>query len=201
MLRSVAWNYREGGVRQVVARAAGRASQLVYRAYSIDLYRCTELVQGGDLPAGTSVREIDFRELVQGAHFKALAYPDAIRHRFDAGERCFAVYIDDRFAHASWLTLGYLPIDRGIPDVVDDAMAGVYDCYTHPSFRGRGCLKHALRSICEQASAAGLTRAVAAIDPGNRASIAGFEKVGFSRIGPLRYAKVLGRVRYEHPAI
>jgi GNAT superfamily N-acetyltransferase len=201
MLRSLAWNYREGGASQVIGRAAGRASQLVYRSFAIDLYQSTRLDFPEDLPENMTIHEATQDDLLQGGHFKAVGFPDVTRRRFEEGFRCVAVYVDGKLAHASWLTIGRLPIDRGIPDIVGDGLGGAYDCFTFPNFRGRGCLTHAIRHLCNRAGEEGLTRVAAAIHPGNRASIAGFERLGFRRIGEYRYVSILGRAQTTHPAV
>jgi GNAT superfamily N-acetyltransferase len=201
MLRSVVWNFREGGASQVISRAVGRAGQLVYRSFAIDLYQSTRLDFREDLPENMTIREATQEDLVQGGHFKAVGFPEVTRRRFDEGFRCIAVYVDGNLAHASWLTIGRLPIDRGIQDLVADGIGGAYDCLTFPAYRGRGCLTHAIRSLCNRAGAEGLTRVIAAIHPGNRASIAGFERLGFRRIGQYKYVRVFGRTQTTHPAV
>ncbi|CAN5833888.1 GNAT family N-acetyltransferase [soil metagenome] len=59
------------------------------------------------------------------------------------------------------------------PDVVE------YAIYVHQHFRGRGVGTEMNRAAVELARAAGLARVWLSVEPGNRAAVRSYEKVGF----------------------
>ena len=171
----------------------------MHRRIDLEAYLSRGLNRIIETPPGMRVTLLSFRQLVEAGHRKTIDYPEKIRRRFDEGHRCIGVYCESELAHVAWLTVGSLPIDDGVPSVFADKLGGAFDGFTEPEFRGRGCLTLAVQEICMEAQRAGLTRVLAAIHPGNAASRHVHEKLGFTRIGPIQYSRVMWRERFEFP--
>lgn len=200
--RSVVYNLRAGGPRQLAVRALGRAGRVFSRSYDAIVYRLDDLDVPEPVPGeGAELRELDWPGLLDGEYFKAVHFPDLIRRRFDDGERCVGVFFEGRLGHVSWMTRGRLQIDRGIPVVPVVGGVGIYDMFTLPDFRGRGAQTHALQALCRMARGDGADRAVALVREGNAPSRHVFRKCGFAEIGDLRYRRRLWIERLDHPPL
>lgn len=201
LVRSTAYHWRHGGGASVLAGFGRTVRSSVYRTYDAVAYLADDLNMPPDPPSGIEVRLVAFHDLIEGGHFKALAYPELIRARFSDGHRCVGVYCEGTLAHVSWLTVGRLPIDPGIPDIVADGLGGAVDAYTIPEFRGRRCATYALQERCTEAYRLGLSRVLGAIHPGNRVNRHVFEKLGFRSVGEIHYRRILWTERFDHPLV
>lgn len=151
------------------------------------------------LPDGVRVTTVDFPALVEGEYFKALQEPDVVKARYEKGHKCIAVYVHDQLAHVVWLTVGHLPIDTGVPDLVLDGIGGAFDGFTRPDLRGHRALNHAVAYMRVIASEIGLTRVLGVIQPDNAASLHIFNKLGFDVIGDVVYRRTLGFETFTYP--
>lgn len=165
----------------------------------MEAYISRDLHQIVEVPQDMRVATLSFDQLIAAGHQKTVNYPEIIKRRFLDGHICIGVYCGEELAHVAWLTVGSLPIDLGVPTISSKGLGGAFDGYTKPEFRGRGCLTLAVQSICLEAQRAGLTRVLAAIHPDNAASLHVHEKLGFGRVGTIRYSRVLWRERFEFP--
>lgn len=140
-------------------------------------------------------------DLLAAEYFKVVDSPDEMERRFRRGETCLGLYFDDNLAHVSWMSPGYLSIDRGIERVPIAGAVGIYDMFTLPEFRGRGAQTAALSGLANRAYQAGYRVAVAGIYEKNGASRHVFEKVGFEEVGTLAYRRILWREQTRLPEL
>jgi GNAT superfamily N-acetyltransferase len=201
LVRSTAYRWRHGGTASVLAGFGRTVRSSVYRTFDAVAYLADDLNMPPNTPAGITVGHLTYDDLIQGRHFKTLAYPELIRTRFDEGHLCIGVYCDGSLAHVAWLSLGRVPIDTGIPEIVAEGLGGVFDGFTLPEFRGRGCLTFAVQEMCTEGFRLGLTRVLAVIHADNGASRHVHEKLGFRYIGEIRYRRILWTEHFDHPLV
>ncbi len=190
VIRSVNYNYRNGGLRQIGERVVSRFTQLFIDRTDYLIYQKTPgYVFGG---AALSIRreELTFEELVELRYFKALYYPEAIRGRFLAGERCHGFFVDDMLANIAWSTRGVLNVDPHLSIECADGV-GIYDCWTMAEFRGRGIYPETLRMLLTRFGEEDYGNVLIAVDPDNIRSIKGIERAGFL---PLKRVKTTVRL-------
>ncbi len=191
---------REAGPGPTANKVLRRLKRTVYRYEYLRLVRASDLTPAPEpLPHNLRVEMVDFDALEEGRYFKAIETPAEVRARFARGYKCIAVYVGDELAHVSWLTVGHLPIDPGIPDLVGDGIGGAFDVFTRRDLRGNRCLSHALGHMKVAARELGLTRLLAVIHPDNAPSLHVFGKMGFEVIGDVEYRRVLFSESFDHP--
>ncbi|MEX1258874.1 MAG: GNAT family N-acetyltransferase [Gemmatimonadota bacterium] len=193
-IRALRYNLEHGGVGVVLRKVAGRLVALFYRAEAWLLFEMDlESPAAPELAPGTELRTMTMEDLLLHHFFKAVHYPDDLRARFADGDLCLGIFMDGSLAHVAWMASHRLPLDPGLPVFAAAGAAGIYDMFTLPGFRRRGCQALALREILRRAEARGLTRAVAVVHPANRPSISAFEKCGFRAPRRLEYRRTLWR--------
>ena len=120
--------------------------------------------------------ELTFEELVELRYFKALYYPEGIRGRFQAGERCHGFFLEDKLANIAWSTRDVLKVDPHLSIECADGV-GIYDCWTMAEFRGRGIYPEPLRMLLDMFEGEGYKNVLIALDPDNIRSIKGIRAV------------------------
>jgi len=196
VLRSLQYNLRHGGFRVVASKAIRRVGRFFYRKEEwLLLERSVEPCTAVDPSSQAQLAELTLEQLRDHGFFKALHYPEDLARRLDVGDLCLGVFFDGRLAHVAWMARHRLPLDPGLPDFGAPDSVGIYDMFTLPEFRRRGCQRLAIEEFLRRASRAGLPRAVTIVDPGNAASLAAFHRSGFHVAGTLVFRRVLGRER------
>lgn len=197
IIRSVHYNYRNGGLGQIGERIVARVTRLFIERTDYLIYQTTPgRLSGSPEPLSSSPalalrrEEVSFEALVELRYFKALYYPEAIRGRFLAGERCHGFFLDDQLTNVAWSTRGILNVDPQLSIECADGV-GIYDCWTMAEFRGRGIYPESLRMLLAQFGEEGYSNVLIAVDPDNIRSIKGIERVGFS---PLKRVKTTVRL-------
>jgi GNAT superfamily N-acetyltransferase len=121
----------------------------------------------------------------QMMHYTASGEPSGdpyIDLRLSPLRECYAIRIDGRVAHVSWVHLrAHLPRRCGFLDapVIGDAA-------TRPDARGRGLFAVVLRQIASDLAARGVPAVQGLVRPDNSASIRSFEHAGFTRLARIR---------------
>jgi GNAT superfamily N-acetyltransferase len=182
LYRSLAYNFRQGGGRQLLRKGLWRARQWIESEASWLLYRSRPVVDAPEING----RPLDFDELKRLGYFKALAFPEMIRSRL-AKCTCYGFFVNTELATVAWTWEGYLELEPGLGIPVDGI--AIFDCWTIPKFRGRGIYTASLMRL---AALAGERGATIAVDPGNIPSIRGIERAGFEPYLALRRRRRLG---------
>ncbi len=126
--RPIEHNYGGGGVRKVFRKVFSRLqewlwSESTWLIYKIDVER----------------RQIGLDSLLELKHFKAVAFPEIIQTRLDAGARCNAFFVGSELVNIAWTTVGYLELEPGLC-IRETGCAGIYDCYALPGLSIQGHL-------------------------------------------------------------
>jgi hypothetical protein len=185
-------NYREGGIRQVCRKVVSRLQHWLWSEASWLIYK----IDVADYCFKTAMpldrRQLGFDSLRELNYFKAAAFPEIIRTRLDAGARCNAFFVDTKLVNIAWTTMGYLEVEPGVC-IAEAGCVGIYDCYTLPEHRSKGIYTGTLIQLVGEIALEGATRALIAVDPGNRASIKGIERAGFQPLYQLTRLCRFGR--------
>lgn len=190
VIRSVNYNYRNGGLRQIGERIISRFTQLFIDRTDYLIYQRTPGQPSGGAALALRRDELTFEELVELRYFKALYYPEGIRGRFQAGERCHGFFLEDKLANIAWSTRDVLKVDPHLSIECADGV-GIYDCWTMAEFRGRGIYPETLRMLLAMFEGEGYRNVLIAVDPDNIRSIKGIERAGFL---PLKRVKTTVRL-------
>jgi hypothetical protein len=192
--RHLAYNYREGGLRQIVNKVGYRFRSAAWSESSWLVYRI-------DLPGYRrqprfclSRSDLDFDTLRNHGYVKALAFPEMIRNRIARGGRCVGFFWEGGLANLAWVTRNHLELEEGLSLEEPDSV-GIFDCLTFPQYRSRGFYTESLIQLAQEARMEGLARAVIAVDPGNMPSIKGIERAGFEPVFQLSRERRLGTRR------
>ncbi len=190
--RHIEYNYGEGGLRQVLRKVFlhlggwlwSESTWLIYKIDVADYHR--------ELAARLDRRQVGFDSLLELRYFKAVAFPEIIQMRLDAGARCHAFFIGSELVNLAWTTVGYLELEPGL-HIREAGCAGIYDCYTLPDHRSKGIYTGSLIQLIGVFAEEGVARVLIAVDPGNRPSIKGIEKAGFQPFYQLTRRRRFGK--------
>ena len=197
--RHFAYNFREGGVRQILRKISWRVRQRLWSNDSWLVYDCDLSSFRGEpkLPLTSSV--LDFETLVKLGYFKASAFPELIKKRFDAGALCRGFFLEGEFANIGWTLRDTLEVESGV-NVGRSGCGSIYDCFTFAEHRGKGIYTDALIRMLNDLRAEGARTALIAVDPANLPSIRAIEKVGFQPLYRLTRRRRFGRQSLEEQA-
>ena len=108
--------------------------------------------------------------------------------RLHHGDRCYAVWLDGRLAHYSWVQRsGSHPItEAGISVPVADGEFWIYDCRTVEWARGKGIYPAILEQVVNEHFEAGYCRAWIYTSRENIPSQRGILRAGFGQVATLR---------------
>lgn len=177
--RHVQINYRAGGIRLVGSRFLSRVRRFVRDRESWLIYA------GQDGTVAPEVRMLSFQDLVLLRYFRAISFPEAVR---DRPATAYGIVIDGKLASLAWYRRDALELDWQTRIA---APAGIEDCWTDPTFRGRGLYPRLLRHLLS------FGPAFISVDPGNISSIRGIERAGFLLIKECRKSVRFGKVDIE----
>lgn len=192
VIRSVNYNYNNGGLRQIGERIVSRVTRLFIDRTDYLIYQRTPGQPSGGAALALRRDELTFEELVALRYFKALYYPEGIRGRFQTGERCHGFFLDDKLANIAWSTRGALNVDPHLSIECADGV-GIYDCWTMAEFRGRGIYPETLRMLLALFEEEEYGNVLIAVDPDNIRSIKGIERAGFLPLKRVRTTVRLGK--------
>jgi len=193
--RHIEYNYREGGVGQILDKVLYRIRRPLWSGDEWLVYRLSlaDLPQGATLPLETSL--LGFEDLRAHSYFKVLAFPEGIRKRLQSGASCHGFFLNGELVNFAWSSTGYLEIESGVR-VVEDGCAGIFDCYTLPAYRSKGIYTNSLLIAARLLRDGGATFALIGVDPVNLASIKGIERAGFRP-----YCRVIRRLRFGRQSL
>lgn len=188
--RHVAYNLRQGGLRQVAGKAAWRARQWAWSESPWLVYHLDTSSPGREPALPLTERLLGFEDLLNLGYYKAMSFPEAVRRRLESGAVCRGFFTGSELANVAWTSRGYLEIEPGLI-LRDPSCAAVFDCYTLPEHRLKGIYTDTLIRMIRAARDDGARRVLIAVDPQNRASIRAIERAGFKP-----YRRILNRCRF-----
>lgn len=110
--------------------------------------------------------------------------------RWETGHVCYAVWVDGKLAHYSWVSFQ----DTYIGEVhtwlrLAASEAYIYDCYTDAAYRGLGIFPAVLTYAQAQLFQQGIHRIWIAVEPENRSSLKPIMRAGFRLVGEAGYRR------------
>jgi RimJ/RimL family protein N-acetyltransferase len=193
--RHIDYNYREGGLRQILYKVVCRVRRPLWTESNWLVYRCDLAGYLAQSRLPLIRRELGLESLLKYEYYKAEAFPEAVHARLNSGSRCHGFFLEDRLVNVGWTSKGMLELEAGLTlSEVDHVYnyVGVYDCYTVPEYRSRGIYRDALTQLLGMIRDEGGQVALIAVDPENHASIKGIERAGFTPLYCLRRRRRLG---------
>ena len=176
--RKLAYHFREGGLRGVARRLVSYPRQ---RGWSDSEWLVYERVLTEDLAVASEAlvrRELSFNELKAFGYDKAIAFPEAIKRRFQDHNVCHGFYVEGQLTTLGWSSPDYLELDQDLRFPCPGTV-GLFDFTTYERFRSRGYYTNALLQLFVAMRKIGFGTACIAVDPGNLPSIKGIERAGF----------------------
>jgi CelD/BcsL family acetyltransferase involved in cellulose biosynthesis/GNAT superfamily N-acetyltransferase len=166
------------GVWATATVAGARVLAPVVTHVATDMFACGLPIVEPETPPDLRI------ELLLPRDFDALADTgrydrSTIVHTHYRGARCYVALSGSAIAAYVWITVGKtveVP-ELGGSIELGPKQAYLFDCYTLPSFRGRGLYPLLLRKAMSRAT--GCTKAFIVSEQGNAASKRGIEKAGF----------------------
>jgi RimJ/RimL family protein N-acetyltransferase len=191
--RSVAYNYREGGVSQLLRKLAHRFKNWMWSEANWLVYTVDPRVYPGAPRLQLERREVGVDQLRQHGYFKAIAFPEFAHRRLADGEHCHGFFIGEDLVNIAWTTDDKLVLESRTWVIDRKGCVGIYDCYTMPAHRSKGIYTDALIRLVLLAREQGATTALIAVDPTNQPSIRAIERSGFVPWGRLTRRRRAGR--------
>lgn len=190
--RHVAYNYREGGVSQVIYKVGWRARQWLWSGNSWLVYQWDLKMfrKNPALPLTSS--SLDLESLQRLGYFKASAFPEGLQDRLDSGAVCWGFFLDGELVNIGWALRDCLEIEPGMC-IFRERCVSIYDCFTLPEHRSKGIYTDALIRMLGNIQDEGAESALIAVDPDNVPSIKAIEKAGFQPLYQLTRKRRFGR--------
>jgi hypothetical protein len=196
LLRSLAHNYKEGGIPLLFSKVVGKLLGGIWSSDEWLVYEQRPITPPDHSSFKTEHRLLRFEDLVALQYAKALAFPENIRRRYARGDSCHGFFVSGQLATLGWSGANYMELN--IDETLDCPTAwGLFDFITIPAFQSRGYYTDALRQLAWLAHESGFSSLWIAVHPANIPSIKGIERAGFRAAIRLRKRRVLGILRIE----
>jgi RimJ/RimL family protein N-acetyltransferase len=179
--RHFSYNYRDGGLRQVLSKLVGRIRSSVWSETNWLIYEVQTATYQSDLRLSLTSEELDLKRMQELGYFKALAFPERTAARLERGDKAYGFFLDGAFVNVTWTSFDKLAIEDGVA-IERPGSGALVDSVTFPSFRGRGIYPEVLAILTNEFKSAGIESIILAVDPGNERSIKGIEKAGYKPI-------------------
>ena len=147
--------------------------------------------EGIDSGGKLECRALTYTDLINAKYFKALAFPEEIRSRFDENNVCHGFYFEEDLATIGWSSNDRLDLDHGVTFSCPGAV-GLFDFVTLPYFRSRGLYTNALRYLVAAIHARGPRCVYIAVHPNNLPSLKGIEGAGFLPFLAIKRRRIFG---------
>ncbi len=190
--RHIAYNLREGGLRQVALKVVSKTIHYVWSQDVWLIYYSEGQSSAGPTTVSLKHRRLSLDELQHFEYYKAVSFPEMVKKRLDKGATCHGFFLDNDLAHIAWTTRAYLELEAGL-DIPDPRCVGIFDCFTPPAHRGKGIYPTVLTRLLSDDSPERAESYLIAVDPGNLPSIKGIERAGFTPLYELKRTRRLGR--------
>jgi RimJ/RimL family protein N-acetyltransferase len=195
-LRSLRYHVHNGGYGAALSRAVVKIGSFAWSVQEWTLLRVRlEDVVAPRTQSTVEIRHLCMDDLLNHRFFKAQFYPEDMVSRFDSGALCIGAMVQGKLAHVAWMSKGELIVDYGLPTLTLPGGVGIFDMYTLPEFRRRGCQSAALWEICQLGRSGNLEYASAIVHRDNLPSQRVFSSMGFTEAGKLLCRRVFGKAR------
>lgn len=201
----------EENIREIPARSgsAGRKSfgrlvksgfkilgRYFYRSFPVVLME-KRLREEPSPPTILAWREAGPDDLVLLGEFLPTGKIRLFRKRFQNREYCLVGLEAGKIAHYFWLTVGESYLDREMDYRIDlrPDKGYLYDAYTRPAFRGRGCYQEAFQEAGRFLRNRGREILLVIISGGNEPARAAALRAGFRPAAVILHRRILARKR------
>jgi RimJ/RimL family protein N-acetyltransferase len=119
--------------------------------------------------------------------------PQTIKRRWEAGDRCYAVFEDMRAVYMNWVHLGTCFV-RGLGYYHKSPQnhAYVYGVFCHPLARGRGIYTNALRLVADDLFQGGISEIVQLVEAENKIVSGTLPRLGYIKVKEITNTRFLG---------
>jgi RimJ/RimL family protein N-acetyltransferase len=119
--------------------------------------------------------------------------PQMIRRRWEAGDRCYAVFEDLRAVYMHWVHLGTCFV-RGLDYYHKSPQnhAYVYGGFCHPLARGRGIFTNALRLVADDLFQGGISEIIVLVETKNQIVLGTLPRLGYMKVKEITNTRFLG---------
>jgi GNAT superfamily N-acetyltransferase len=193
LYRKLVFQYSEGGFGRIMQKSVLLVRRMLYSEdqWNIYVHRASDAVDPGAAPM--KCRALTYAGLIDAKYFKALAFPEEIRNRFDHNNICHGFYFEEDLATIGWSSNDYLELDHGVTFSCPTEV-GLFDFTTLPDFRSRGLYTNALRYLVRDIHARGTRGVYIAVDPNNLPSVKGIQRAGFAPFLIIKRRRIFGVV-------
>lgn len=187
--RHVAYNLKEGGLRQVFAKVITRLRDRLFSEVTFLVYRAPLADYRREPRRALDAAPLSLARLRDLGYYRALEFPEDTQRALDAGRICHGFFLDGALANVAWTERDRLELLPGWAIAEPDSLS-ISSCWTFEGFRGRGIYPETLIHLLCEARRQGVAEGLIAVDPENIASIKGIERAGF-----VPYFRTTRRVR------
>jgi GNAT superfamily N-acetyltransferase len=145
----------------------------------------------GGIDLSVTVRRLTGGDLPDYLAFRRDVDAEDVRRRLQAGDECFAAWVEGRIVHACWVSTGTARITflgRALDLAPDEIYAD--ESYTAPGFRGHNVAAQRSAAMARHYRAAGYRRSLAVVFPENRPAWRAAEKAGYRPLAVLGYVRL-----------
>lgn len=176
--RHVAYNLKEGGLRQVFAKVMARLRDWLSSEVTFLVYRAPLADYRREMRLTLAEAPLSLARLRDLGYYRALEFPEDTQQALDAGRICHGFFLDAALANVAWTERDRLELLPGWAIAEPDSLS-ISSCWTFEGFRGRGIYPETLILLLNEARRQGIALGLIAVDPENVASIKGIERAGF----------------------
>jgi GNAT superfamily N-acetyltransferase len=163
-----------------------------YRSFPVVLME-KRLCEESSLPTILSWREAGPDDLALLSEFLPTGKIRLFRKRLQNRECCLVGLEAGEIVHYFWLTVGKSYLDRELDFRIDlrPDKGYLYDAYTRPGFRGRGCYQEALREAGRVLGNRGQKILLVIISGGNEPARVAALRAGFRPVAVILHRRIL----------
>jgi RimJ/RimL family protein N-acetyltransferase len=192
--RHVAYNFREGGLRQVAAKVVKRLRDRLFSEAVLLVYRVDLAAYEREPRLELEATPLTLHRMRELGYYRAVDFPEDTQRSLNSGKQCIGFFLEGALANVAWIERDRLELIPGW-DVARPGAIGISSCWTFEGFRGRGIYPDTLAILLRDARCQGLAEGLIAVDPENVASIKGIERAGF-----IPYFRATRRIRWGRVA-
>jgi len=143
--------------------------------------------------------EVDVR-IAQSTDISKLAWKFGVRGMKEGISKrhlCFVAYMDGEIVHYKWVALNEAYVSElGRKMHFDSNSAYIYSSYTVPEYRGFGLDPKVTTEAFDYLHGKGIEKVYILVRHSNLPSLRALRKVGYRRMGEIRFSQLLGRKKY-----
>jgi len=126
----------------------------------------------------------------------------AIREGTKKGHLCFIADIDGEIAHYKWVAFDEAYVSELKRNIrFDSNSAYIYSSYTNPDYRGFGLDPKVTKKVFEYSYEKGKEKVYILVRHNNASSLRVIQKLGYRKMGEVRFIQVLGFRKYAYEGV